>query len=137
LTRIGDLPLALQPKLLRVLEDQEFERIGGTQTIRTDIRVVAATNRPLEELMEAGEYRSDLFYRLNVFPIDLFTPSGRTEDIPLLVRHFVVEHARRLGRRWLAGELDAEVALPVEVVCNMLGVDAGLLAAVVRTHPTM
>src|SRR5262249_2234322 len=67
LDEIGDLPLDLQPKLLRVLEEQEFERVGSTQTIRTDVRVVAATNRPLEELVEAGEFRADLFYRLNVF----------------------------------------------------------------------
>jgi formate hydrogenlyase transcriptional activator len=99
LDEIGDLPLDLQPKLLRVLEEQEFERIGSTQTIRTDVRVVAATNRPLEELVEAGEFRPDLFYRLNVFPIDLPPLRERTEDIPLLVRHFVVEHARPLGRR--------------------------------------
>jgi len=99
LDEIGDLPLDLQPKLLRVLEEQEFERVGSTQTIRTDVRVVAATNRPLEELVEAGEFRADLFYRLNVFPIDLPPLRERTEDIPLLVRHFVVEHARRLGRR--------------------------------------
>jgi formate hydrogenlyase transcriptional activator len=99
LDEIGDLPLDLQPKLLRVLEEQEFERIGSTQTIRTDVRVVAATNRPLEELVEAGQFRPDLFYRLNVFPIDLPPLRERTEDIPLLVREFVVEHARRLGRR--------------------------------------
>ena len=99
LDEIGDLPLDLQPKLLRVLEEQEFERVGSTQTIRTDVRVVAATNRPLEELVEAGLFRPDLFYRLNVFPIDLPPLRERTEDIPLLVRHFVVKHARPLGRR--------------------------------------
>jgi formate hydrogenlyase transcriptional activator len=96
---IGDLPLDLQPKLLRVLEEQEFERIGSTQTIRTDVRVVAATNRPLEDLVEAGQFRPDLFYRLNVFPIDLPPLRERTEDIPLLVRDFVVKYARPLGRR--------------------------------------
>src|SRR5438445_5705697 len=71
LDEIGDLPLDLQPKLLRVLEEQEFERVGSAHTIRSDVRVVAATNRPLEELVEAGEFRAALYYRLNVFPIDL------------------------------------------------------------------
>jgi len=99
LDEIGDLPLDLQPKLLRVLEAQEFERIGSTQTMRSDVRVIAATNRPLEELVEAGEFRPDLFYRLNVFPIDLPPLRERAEDIPLLVRHFVMHHARKLGRR--------------------------------------
>src|SRR5262245_2153971 len=99
LDEIGDLPLELQPKLLRILEAQEFERIGSTQTIRTDVRVIAATNRPLEELVEAGKFRADLFYRLNVFPIDLPPLRERIEDIPLLVRHFVAHHARNVGRR--------------------------------------
>src|SRR5438094_1633114 len=99
LDEIGDLPLDLQPKLLRVLEEQEFERVGGAQTIRSDVRVIAATNRPLEELVEAGEFRADLYYRLNVFPIDLPALRERPEDIPPLVRHFVAHHARSLGRR--------------------------------------
>ena len=99
LDEIGDLPVDLQPKLLRVLEEQEFERIGSTQTIRNDVRVIAATNRPLEELVPAGQFRADLYYRLNVFPIDLPPLRERAEDIPLLVRHFVTLHARKLGRR--------------------------------------
>jgi formate hydrogenlyase transcriptional activator len=99
LDEIGDLPLELQPKLLRVLEQQEFERIGSAHTIRNDARVIAATNRRLEELVEAGEFRPDLFYRLNVFPIDLPPLRERADDIPLLVRHFVEQHARNLGRR--------------------------------------
>jgi formate hydrogenlyase transcriptional activator len=99
LDEIGDLPLDLQPKLLRVLEEQAFERIGSTQTIRTDVRVIAATNRSLEELVEAEEFRADLFYRLNVFPIDLPPLRERTEDIPPLVRHFVAHYARTVGRR--------------------------------------
>jgi len=92
-------PLDLQPKLLRVLEEQEFERVGSAHTIRSDVRVIAATNRPLEELVEAGEFRADLYYRLNVFPIDLPALRERPEDIPLLVRYFVAHHARSLGRR--------------------------------------
>src|SRR5580765_4830406 len=99
LDEIGDLPLDLQPKLLRVLEEQAFERLGSTQMIQTDVRVIAATNRPLEELVEAGEFRADLFYRLNVFPIDLPPLRERPEDIPPLVRHFVAHHARNVGRR--------------------------------------
>jgi formate hydrogenlyase transcriptional activator len=99
LDEIGDMPPELQPKLLRVLEGQEFERIGGTQTIRSDARVIAATNRPLEELVEGGEFRADLFYRLNVFPIDLPPLRERRDDIPLLVRHFATQHVRNLGRR--------------------------------------
>jgi formate hydrogenlyase transcriptional activator len=99
LDEIGDLPLELQPKLLRVLEAQEFERVGSTHTMRTDVRVIAATNRPLEELVEAAEFRADLFYRLNVFPIDLPPLRERVEDIPLLVRHFVMHHAQKLARR--------------------------------------
>src|SRR5438132_2649735 len=99
LDEIGDLPLDLQPKLLRVLEEREFQRIGGTQTIGSDVRIIAATNRPLEELVEEGQFRADLYYRLNVFPIDLPPLRERTEDIPLLVRHYVTQHAEKLGRR--------------------------------------
>jgi formate hydrogenlyase transcriptional activator len=99
LDEIGDLPLELQPKLLRVLEQQEFERVGGTQTIHSDVRVVAATNRSLEEQVAAGEFRADLYYRLNVFPIELPPLRERPDDIPRLVRHFVMQHGRRLGRR--------------------------------------
>ena len=99
LDEIGDLPLDLQPKLLRVLEEREFQRIGGTQTIGSDVRIIAATNRPLEELVEEERFRADLYYRLNVFPIDLPPLRERTEDIPLLVRHYVTQHAEKLGRR--------------------------------------
>ena len=99
LDEIGDLPLDLQPKLLRVLEEREFQRIGGTQTIGSDVRIIAATNRPLEELVEEERFRADLYYRLNVFPIDLPPLRERTEDIPLLVRHFVTQHAEKLGHR--------------------------------------
>jgi len=99
LDEIGDLPLDLQPKLLRVLEEQGFERIGSTQTIATDVRIIAATNRSLEELVDEGQFRADLYYRLNVFPIDLPPLRERTEDIPLLARHFLLQHAEKLGRR--------------------------------------
>src|SRR5437667_3245403 len=99
LDEIGDLPLDLQPKLLRVLEEHGFERVGSTQTTPNDVRIIAATNRPLEELVEEGQFRADLYYRLNVFPIDLPPLRERTEDIPLLVRHFVMQHAGKLGRR--------------------------------------
>jgi formate hydrogenlyase transcriptional activator len=107
LDEIGDMPPELQPKLLRVLEGQEFERIGSTQTIQSDARVIAATNRPLEELVERGEFRPDLFYRLNVFPIDLPPLRERRDDIPLLVRHFVAHHAGNLGRRPVSISPDA------------------------------
>jgi len=98
LDEIGDLPLELQPKLLRMLEDQEFERLGSAHTIRSDVRIVAATNRPLEELVEAGQFRADLYYRLNVFSVELPALRERSEDIPLLVRHFVANYAQRVGR---------------------------------------
>ena len=98
LDEIGDLPTDLQPKLLRVLEEQRFERLGGTQTVRSDVRLVAATNRPLEQLVEEGTFRADLYYRLNVFEIDLPPLRERTDDVPLLVQHFVAHHAGRVGR---------------------------------------
>jgi formate hydrogenlyase transcriptional activator len=98
LDEIGDLPLELQPKLLRVLQEQEFERLGGTRTIRVDVRVVAATNQDLEQMVLDRRFRADLFYRLNVFPIALPPLRERTEDIPPLVRHFVSKFARRMNK---------------------------------------
>ena len=98
LDEVGDLPLELQPKLLRVLQEQEFERLGGNRTIRVDVRVVAATNSDLTQLVAEKKFRSDLFYRLNVFPIQIPPLRERPEDVPLLVRYFVQKFSRRLNK---------------------------------------
>ncbi len=99
LDEVGELPLAIQAKLLRVLQDGEFERIGGAETLETGARIIAATNRDLRDEVERGTFRSDLYYRLNVFPIHVPPLADRREDIPLLVEAFVTQFNRRMGKR--------------------------------------
>jgi formate hydrogenlyase transcriptional activator len=99
LDEVGDIPLEIQPKLLRALQEREFERLGSTYTKKVDVRLVAATNRDLEKMIEDREFRSDLYYRLNVFPIRIPPLRERPEDIPLLVRYFTQKYSRRMEKQ--------------------------------------
>jgi formate hydrogenlyase transcriptional activator len=98
LDEIGEIPLEVQVKLLRALQEKEIERVGGRTTIKVNVRIIAATNRDLEMEMIEGRFRSDLYYRLNIFPIELPPLRTRKEDIPLLVAHFILRHAKRAGK---------------------------------------
>src|SRR5262249_20832411 len=98
LDEVGDLPMEVQIKLLRTLQEREFERVGGTETIKVDVRVVSATNGNLETMISEGKFREDLYYRLNVFPINLPALRERVEDVPRLVEHFVAKFARTSGK---------------------------------------
>ena len=98
LDEIGDLPLELQPKLLRALQEQEFERLGGSQTIRVDVRIVAATNQDLAKMVGTRQFRADLYYRLNVFPVTLPALRDRKEDIPILAQHFMLDFCSRMQK---------------------------------------
>lgn len=115
LDEVGELPLELQSKLLRALQEGEFERLGSTSTLKVDVRVIAATNRDLQKEVENGNFRADLFYRLNVFPIGSIPLRERKEDIPLLVRHFIDRYAAKVGKKI--------VSIPKRVINSLQGYD--------------
>jgi len=108
LDELGEMPLDLQAKLLRVLQEGELERVGGTRTLKVDVRVVAATNRNLEDMVQSGKFREDLYYRLNVFPIINLPLRDRKEDIPLLIKHFTRKYSKQLGKN-IEKVLDADI----------------------------
>ena len=114
LDEVGELGAAVQSKVLRVLDERTFERVGGGQTLKADVRLIAATNRSLEAMVEAGEFRSDLFFRLEVFPIELPPLRDRATDIPLLARHLMASIAKRHGREPLRLSADAEEVLETQ-----------------------
>jgi formate hydrogenlyase transcriptional activator len=156
LDEVGDIPPELQPKLLRVLQEQEFERLGSPHTIKVNVRLVAATSRNLPDMVEQREFRGDLYYRLNIFPLVVPPLRERSDDIPLLVEYFVARFAERLGRRvsrvdrqtmellqayhWpgnireLQNVIERSVILAVD---GTLRIDASVLesAASPKTHP--
>lgn len=111
LDEIGDMPVEMQVKLLRVIQEKEFQRVGGNETIRCNIRIIAATHRRIEEAMEKGEFREDLYYRINVIPIHLPSLSERREDIPILVRHFIKKLGSEAGRTDIRFSAEAESCL--------------------------
>src|SRR5215467_14322424 len=113
LDEVGEIPLELQPKLLRVLQEREFERLGSTRTLRTEARLIAATNRDLAAMVEAQAFRADLFYRLHVFPVCVPPLRERREDIPLLVRHFVAQYAPQMQRT-----IDTIPAATMDALCR-------------------